>query len=430
MEEKNESSMPKNNYSMLADNGILYRAPSQLSSCVARTYKIEYAQRGEYSGSAPVIFDLNTGTSFVDPQTAVLSFDLEINNTGGNAANVYWGGGLGGCSLFDEIRIISKNGVELDRTQDAGLLAKILSDWTMSAESRTNAEMCDGYSTLAGDPYGFTIPALGYLIRPISIPMKFLSGFFRPTVKGMLLNAGLASGLRIELSLANASRSFVTDTPECTDGEITFKLKDCQLLLQLSDMNDPVQSALFTQSARSGLEYNFPSFFSSKVTNGGSDKINEQVKKSVSQANKAFAVILNKTDQNYESIKFSGFKSKPADATASYNWRLGSQYYPLEKLSKVPNFWAIANSAFDGLRNVEWKPNQVTYINFYDNGMALMAASLDMSDRINLSGSKINNSSVLELRLGLSSTAQVDVVLFLQFTAEVRTSGSRSVLKI
>ena len=246
----------------------------------------------------------------------------------------------------------------------------------------------------------------------------------------MLIPAGLASGLRIEMNLTPADRAFSTSTAGASDGEITYKVRDCQMLLQLSDMNDPVQSALFTQSARSGLEYNFPSYFSSKISNGNSNKINEQLKKAVSQANKCFAVVLNKTDQDYESILFSGFNSCPASKIASYNWRLGSQFYPLEKLSKATNYWAIAQSAFDELRNIEWKPNQVDYDGFTVGGKAIMAASLDMSDRINLSGSKINNSSVLELRLALDSTVAVDVVLFLQFTAEVRTSGSRSVLKI
>jgi len=435
MEDKNDTALPKTNYSMLADNGILYRAPSQLSSVVARTYKVEYSQRSEYSVGAPIIFDYNTGTSYVDPQTAILSFDLELINSSPNGLNIGWGGGLGACSLIDEIRIISKNGVEIDRTQDAGLLSKILSDYTLSKEGRSNAEMCDGFSTVDGVPYGFVVPAKvglvnGSVTRSISIPMKFLSGFFRPTVKGMLIPAGLASGLRIEMNLGNADRVFVSDTPEADNGEITYKVKECQMLLQLSDMNDPVQSALFTQSARSGLEYNFPSYFSSKISNGGSNKINEQLKKAVSQANKAFAVILNKSDEDYESINFSGFNSKPANVITSYNWRLGSQFYPLEKLSKVPNYWAIANSAFDEIRNIEWRPNQVDYAGFTTGGKAVLAASLDMSDRINLSGSKINNSSVLELRLALSSTEPIDVVLFLQFTAEVRTSGSRSVLKI
>ena len=62
--------------------------------------------------------------------------------------------------------------------------------------------------------------------------------------------------------------------------------------------------------------------------------------------------------------------------------------------------------------------------------MCILSTTLDMSDRINLSCSKINNSSVLELCIELDTTDAVDVILFMQFTAEVHTSCSRSVLKI
>lgn len=427
---KTDSALPKSNYSMLADNGVLYRAPSQLSTVVARTYKIDYAQRSSYSVGAPIIFDLNTGTSYVDPQTAILSFTLLLTNESANARTLTWGGGLGGCSLIDSIRIISKNGVEVDRTEDAGLLAKVLADWTLSDEGRKNAQMCDGYASPAGVPAGFTVPSISSFSANISIPMKLLSGFFRPTVKGMLIPCGLASGLRIEMSLAPAARAFLAPAGTLDD-DFTYTVLNPEMLLQLSDFNDPVQSALFTQSAKSGLEYNFPAYFSTKVSNSSSTRINEQMKKAVSQANKCFAVVLDKrVATDYEKIVNSGFNSMPAAKIASFNWRLGSQFYPLEKLTRPPNYWAIGNACFDELRNMEWKPNSVDYTGFVTGGKCIAAASLEMSDRINLSGSKINNSSVLELRLDLNSTDAVDIVLFLQFTAEIKVSGGRSVLKI
>lgn len=431
MDEKNDSAMPKSNYSMLADNGVLYRAPSQLSSVVARTYKVEYSQRSEYSVGAPIIFDFNTGTSYVDPQTAILSFDVVLTTSGAAAgANtaLTWGNGLGACSLIDEIRIISKNGVEIDRTQDAGLLAKVLADWTLSAEGRANAQMADGYGGAS-----ITVPTPAATITTtVSIPMKLLSGFFRPTVKGMMLPAGLASGLRIEMSLASANRAFQSVDALAND-LVTYVVRNPQMLMQLSDFNDPTQSALFTQSAQSGLEYNFPAYFSTKVSST-STSMNEQLKKAVSQANKCFAVVLpnsgNGAGANYLNINSSGFNSVNASRITAYNWRLGSQFFPLERLTRPTNYWGVANACFNTLRDIEYKPNQITYTNFTSGGKCIAAASLDMSDRINLSGSKINNSSVLELRIDFQDNTAKDVVLFLQFTAEVKTSGTRSILKI
>ena len=438
MDEKNDSAMPKSNYSMLADNGVLYRAPSQLSSVVARTYKVEYSQRSDYAVGAPIIFDWNTGTSYVDPQTAILSFDLVLTTREAEAAAIRtftWGGGLGACSLIDEIRIISKNGVEIDRTQDAGLLAKVLADWTLSTEGRANAQMVDGYGTGGG----LVVPAAvgpattGTLTVTVSIPMKLLSGFFRPTVKGMMLPAGLASGLRIEMSLASADRAFRSNA-DLANGSLSYSVRNPQMLMQLSDFNDPTQSALFTQSAQSGLEYNFPAYFSTKVSNT-STSMNEQLKKAVSQANKCFAVVLPNVagggpDTGYSDLHSSGFNSVAASRITAFNWRLGSQFFPLERLTRPTNYWGIANACFNSMRDIEFKPNQVDWTGFLTGGKCIAAACLDMSDRINLSGSKINNSSVLELRIDFANATAVDVVLYLQFTAEVKTSGTRSILKI
>jgi len=430
MMDESKSAMPGTNFSMLQDNGILYRAPSQLSTTVARTYKIEYAQRQSYDGIAsPMIFDWNTGTAYVEPSTAILSFTIVItNNDPMEAYHLSWGGGLGACSLISEIRIISKNGVELDRTSEAGQLAKILSDYTLSKAGRENAQMCDGEMFRE-----ITLLSLQTTGIEISIPLRLLSGFFRPTVQDMLIPAGLASGLRFEFTLQNPDRAFYSSTAGAENGNISYKIENPEMLLQLSDMNDPVQSALFNQSAKTGLEYNFPSYFSSKVSNAGSTRINEQLKKAVSQANKCFAVVLPKQldkTKDYENILSSGFNSTNADNVKSFNWRLGSQYYPLQALTKPSKYWAIANACFNRLRSIEWAPNQVDYDKFNVGGKCILSTTLDMSDRINLSGSKINNSSVLELRMELDSTDSVDVILFMQFTAEVRTSGSRSVLKI
>jgi len=61
------------------------------------------------------------------------------------------------------------------------------------------------------------------------IPLKFLSAFFRPVVEDMLIPAGLASGLRIELTLSNdISRIFTISA-----GTITgYTVSDPVMLIQ------------------------------------------------------------------------------------------------------------------------------------------------------------------------------------------------------
>jgi hypothetical protein len=422
---------------MMELNGSKYRMPQPLSTGVMRTYKREYAQRQAYRVGAPVLFDFNTGTSYVEPQSALLSFDLAISNLTGDNRAWSWGSGLGGCSLFEEIRIISKNGVEIDRTQQAHVLAKVRADYTLSKESRTNLEMCDGYPSGSN----FVVPAGTTRIFPITIPLKVLSGFFRPTVEAMLIPAGLASGLRIEMILASASRAFQWEDGGTATAPV-YEVQNPEILLQLTDLSDPVQSALMKESAQTGLEYTFPSYFATVAGNSGSSQITEQVKKAVSQATRLFTAIYDKEGTfDVDRPGVDGFASIRADRLGGFQYRVGSSYYPQQTVTRFTEMWATSNSAFDFIRKLEWSPNTVDFVGFSTGGKSLLSTSLETNDRLNLSGLPINNSSVAEFRFtqkdgthnngdGSDATSSVDAVIFVEFIAVVKTSINRATLRI
>ena len=88
--------------------------------------------------------------------------------------------------------------------------------------------------------------------------MRYLSGFFRPIVEGMLIPAGLASGLRIEIQLMdNPSLALVqADGAAVTN----FTVKDAVMMLECTELNDTTQGALMAESSSNGLEYTFPSY--------------------------------------------------------------------------------------------------------------------------------------------------------------------------
>lgn len=436
LKDKGEAmSVGSNALSIMELNGLKYRIPQPLSTGVMRTYKREFAQKQSYNTQAPVIFDFNTGTSYVEPQSALLSFELVLLQTTGGAT-YQWGEGLGACSLFSEIRIISKNGVEIDRVQSANVLAKVLADYTMSAEARRNMEMADGF---AAGGAGLVTAANTRLVVPITIPLKLISGFFRPTVEGMLIPAGLSSGLRIEMTLAPASRAF-----QQTGGgaaPLSYTVENPEILMQLTDLNDPVQSALMKESAANGLEYTFPSYFATEVSNQGSSQITEQVKKAVSQATRIFTAIYDKGVDDVDLLAKPGFKQINPDRYGAYQYRVGSSYYPQQTVTRPTEFWAIANSAFDMLRKFQYHPNQVNYQTFTLGGKSLLATSLETNDRLNLSGLPINNSSVAEFRFtqkagtdsaggGTANTAAIVAVIFAEFISVTKTSLNRTTLRI
>ena len=46
--------------------------------CLNKTFEKEYAQRQSYSESDTIVFDINSGSSYIDPTTCMLSFKLNV----------------------------------------------------------------------------------------------------------------------------------------------------------------------------------------------------------------------------------------------------------------------------------------------------------------------------------------------------------------
>jgi hypothetical protein len=438
LEQRGEAmSVGSDSKTMLELNGLKYRIPQPLSTGVSRTYKREYAVRQSYEVGAPILFNWNTGTSYVEPQSAILSFDLVLKQSSGFDRNYTWGTGLGACNLIEEIRIITRSGVEIDRTTGANMLAKVRSDYTMSPAARACLAMLDGA------PAGgiFALPNNVEKTLRISIPLKFLSGFFRPTVEGMLIPAGLASGLKFEFMLASANRAFTNSAGLVVPLDAGYyKVTNAEMLLQCTELNDPVQAALMKDSALSGLEYTFPSYFTTVVGNKNSTQITEQINKAVSQGTRVFTAIVDKDGDNVDSIAKDGFASINSDRIAAYQFRLASMYFPQSVVTRPSEYWALANATFDELRKLEYQPNQVTYNAFNTGGKLLLGTSLETSDRLNLAGLPINNSSVCELRLQLqdgtnsqgptTATDAVDAYIFLEYISVTKTNVNRTTLRI
>ena len=74
---------------LMSTNGLLYKMPQPLSVCVNRTFKKEYSQRQSYKAGETIAFDVNSGSSYVDPASCMLIFKVEFTcaDDGGDAAN-------------------------------------------------------------------------------------------------------------------------------------------------------------------------------------------------------------------------------------------------------------------------------------------------------------------------------------------------------
>jgi hypothetical protein len=406
---------------LMAKNGLFYKMPQTLSTTVNRTFRREYAQRSSYSEGNTVVFDWNTGTAYVDPANAMLTFSVAISTTGPDAAEAFsFGSGAGACSLIEEIRIISKNGTEIDRIQNANILAKVLTDWTYDQEGQR-------YLQMALKDQAFAAPATA--AERVVIPLRLISGFFRPSVRDMLIPAGLASGLRIEITLATAARALEQTAGAGTVP--TYTVTDPEMLMMLHDLNDPTQAVLVDESTKNGLEYTFPSYFATTV-NTAATSVNEQVKKAVSNATRAFATAFDVSGGgSVETVTNDGFATIASTQLTNFQYRVGSSYYPQNPIDNDVESWYVTSSCFNKTADTN-HPASLSLADFNTGNKFLMGVPLETHSKLNLSGLGINNSSVLELRLNLLNAGGLtrQLVVFMEYTSVARTYVNKTSIKI
>ena len=419
MEEEGRSAY--GNSALFSANGLLYKMPQPLSTCVNRTFKKQYSQRQSYSQTDTIVFDVNSGSSYVDPASCMLTFGIELafatNGVDGDN-RVSFGSGSA-CNLIQEIRILSKNGCEVDRTQSAGVLAKIQKDYMYNVDGQkmlSNAGA--GVSMEGGERYKF------------AIPLSFLSGFFRPVVKGMKIPSGLASGLRIELITARPARALQITAGTGTG--VSYSIHNPEMLFSSSDLNDPTQAVLLKESAETGLEYTFPSYFSTNLTTAQT-QITEQVKKAVSQCCRVFTSVYDVSGAGSVLDESNdGFKSVNSDQMKTYQYRVGANYYPQAHVDSQSEALYVTQACFDKTRDIRTNPCSVSITEYDSGGKFLVGHGLETDDRLNLSGIPLNNSSTLELRMEVDNVAglsrQYEIVI--EFIAVAKTHINKTSLKI
>jgi hypothetical protein len=405
---------------LLAANGLYYVMPQPLSSTVSRTFKSQYSQRQSYAAQETIVFDINSGTDYVDPASCALTFQTTFTFAATpNAADRCTFGTGSAANLFQEIRIISKNGEVVDRIQSAHVLAKVMKDYVYST---------DGRASLSNAGVGITFdPAITYTFV---IPMSLISGFFRPTVKGMKLPAGLASGLRIELVTAPAARA-LHNTAVSTGTAVTYTISNPELMFLQSSLNDPTQAVLMANSQKSGLEYTFPSYFASNFTQVQT-QVNEQVKKAVSQATRVFTTAYNVTTNSVLNELNDGFLSIPSTELVDYQYRIGGTYFPQKQIRNAAEAHYVTQACFNKERDARVNANGMSIVQYNTGGSFVWGHPIETDDRLNLSGLPLNNSNVLELRMTVTNAAgdNFQYESFVEFVAVARTTGNRTELKI
>lgn len=304
-----------------------------------------------------------------------------------------------------------------------------------------NTNVADGAVDQANDnPAGSG--AQNWVKFTFMIPMAKICGFFN---QSKLLPSYVTSGLRIKL---NFQRSFwdvfdvvPLDQPflplpnnapnpaaklACVATPGTYEVEDLHILSKVYMLTDSIQARLNEVAAKQGLILMFESVFSESYTPAGTTA-NIQIKKGVSRANKA--VVVSQLPANFQGLTGTPLMILETDPTAvisSYQWRLGSTYYPAHVADSAEERYLYNREFFSSSNNTK----ALTLYTFkeaqkYAN---LVTCVLERSKILALSGLPIQASHLLVCDIRFTAAAARQLTSFLHYTTVLNVFNDRSIL--
>ncbi|MEI8137850.1 MAG: hypothetical protein WCH21_11045 [Bacteroidota bacterium] len=394
-------------------NNLVYKQPVALSLAVNRTYKKMFFQRSAYVGdkSSTAIATWNTGTSYINCDNSYLSFKVRLTGTSTPTASFGSGSAM---NIFNECRLTSRSGTELDRLQNANLWSKFDSIYSKPEGNLQTLGSVQGFGpTLSSsDPANLN----GVTYKRFVLPLYAISPFFRP-MKKQLIPPQLASGLEIQLVLEDF-RTALLGISGTTTG---YDIEGLYFNLDCVDMTDSVQKTLNYSSSSEGLDYTFERIFTSTSQLPSNQlSISQQVRKAVSQA--CFATTLTISQADRINIAVDPLCAVPFNYT-SFQYRLGALYFPNQEVidaSDGVEAFLIAQQVYDKLKH-PYSEGATTLAKF-NAKHGVLSASFEKDTSLNLSGLPINNSRVLELNATYEAVAEpLDVITFLQYCVVARS---------
>jgi hypothetical protein len=419
--------------SLLEVNQLSYRLPPQISITSKCTHVINYSQQSEYSNtSRTMIFDVQTGSQFVDPASSYLRFIVKPGTTG------FCFGSGSVCNLISRVVVRTANGKELSRVEDANLLIKMMDTYNNSKDWRNSAGKSQGYSDPAdikAATYGQLVPTTGKLFV---IPVQTIMPCMSPH-GAKLVPPNIMSGLRIEITLASAADAFCkVDQSAALADLAAYTVEQCELHLKTYELADAFARKI-AEMSQSGLNYLYKEHFHNIVSAGTNSNINFDIKKACSKALTARVLPRLST--------VGAGRDKMASLPYTVNKlqsHIGEAYFPNQNLQitgtpsadNVNEHYYYALYAQNKLE--QWNPTGVspkeflgrvvdgTAADVYSSG--IVAWSFNKSNVSDLSGYTTSNSRALLVDLQRSDAANVRLDVYLTFLRLCKAYLSNTVI--
>lgn len=421
---------------LITVNDLNYVLEPDLSVATNKTAKKHFFQKQTHAPGSQGICILNSGADYIDTRRSFLQFELNFTEP----ANTEVGFGAHGsaCNLIKDICISTRSGDELVRICDFNLLQNMLLPLKYDTEWFKNQGQLMAYGQRLQESHRLVIPM--YILAP-------LFGY------GRLLPAMLMSGLRIEITWAEAQFPFIASTDTTADTQpnnIAYTISNPYFSLQSVQLSDSIQRALNELSATNGLEVVYTDWERTTLNQGNDfgGTINVEIRKSCSRALKAFARIRptggSGTSEPRPDTERDSFRAEVKFPFTEYQWQLGSLYFPQQPVTGdttehcAAEAYAHALEACDKYHGESRQPyltfngdfvtDEVTStiqgatatqtgtarpgyyqaIPFAEPGSFIhdqhvLAVNLERSSMFNLAGVPVNNSRVLSLRARLDT---------------------------
>ena len=401
------------------ENKMLYSIPESMTLVKRRTQVISTFDEETFDdvkGTEVLRSTWNTGEYMVACKTSYLVITISAKAL----TEEGWTFGTGSVmSIFRDLIIRSKSGVELCRLNDPKIWNKIKYYYDTHIERKDKIQELGGYTdasditSIIGTTYNTADPPETRKYK-LALPLDFISPLFSSVDGSEYLPSQLAEGLTFEFYPASKETIFKTGMESITQ----YNIHDIKLRLDCVILNDRSLMELNNRCQKKGLEWTCHGVYKQDIRSVSQDTdVQNQVNFSVSQALKVDSVYQNSTRNTLSGTDKCGF----GNISREFQYRSGSDYFPQNRVKD------------DGVKHLETyiqavytHPLTHTSLGDFIGLNTIYSANLNLNDDLELSGIVVNNSKTLEFmavgKTGVSEPA-MDISTLLHYVKVVKIVG-------
>lgn len=245
-EESSEDAISPSQIGILQLNNMTYKLEPDLAVVVQRNVQSSFFLSQSYTAGSTMTCIVNSGSGFVNLRQSYLVLDVTNSST----ANAWFGlSGGSAANFINRIQIVAKNGVVLERIDNANVLAaaKVAyaydNSWINSVGSLMG--IAPSITTMLGSSTGWATGAKVRFIIPLYIFSTFCDSM------NSLCPAQLLAGARFEILLESASAAMIGAAK--TDA-LNYSISACRIDFETYLLTDSVMSVINQVAASTGLE--------------------------------------------------------------------------------------------------------------------------------------------------------------------------------